>query len=65
MSSIFTTEQKNPTTRAVSDLRLGLNIAQTIVKLHGGQISIDSEASGGTRNGFKIPRVVKDLNQAA
>ncbi|MEE8046515.1 MAG: ATP-binding protein [Dehalococcoidia bacterium] len=56
---------ENPTTRAVSGLGLGLNIAQTIVTMHEGTISIDSEPGRGTRIGFEIPRVVRIVRAAA
>jgi signal transduction histidine kinase len=56
---------ENPTTRAVSGLGLGLNIAKTIILMHGGEISIESELGKGTRIGFEIPRIVRKLDQAA
>ncbi|MBT3996643.1 MAG: response regulator [Chloroflexi bacterium] len=56
---------ENPTTRAVSGLGLGLNIAQTIIKMHDGEIFLSSELGIGTRIGFNIPRVVKSANEAA
>lgn len=56
---------ENETTRAVSGLGLGLDIAKTIILLHGGHINIDSEPGRGTRIGFEIPRVVKPMHDAA
>jgi signal transduction histidine kinase len=56
---------ENPTTRAVSGLGLGLNIAQTIIRMHDGEITISSELGKGTRIGFEIPCVVDDITQAA
>ena len=56
---------ENATTRAVSGLGLGLNIAQTIIRMHDGEITISSEMGKGTRIGFEIPRVVNDISQAA
>jgi signal transduction histidine kinase/DNA-binding NarL/FixJ family response regulator len=56
---------ENPTTRAVSGLGLGLNISKTIIKMHQGTISIDSELGRGTRIGFEIPRVIQALRNAA
>ena len=56
---------ENETTRAVSGLGLGLNIAQTIIRMHDGEITISSEIGKGTRIGFEIPRVVIGINQAA
>jgi signal transduction histidine kinase len=56
---------ENPTTRAVSGLGLGLNIAQTIITMHDGKISVDSTPGKGTRIGFEIPRIVRRLDQAA
>jgi signal transduction histidine kinase/CheY-like chemotaxis protein len=56
---------ENPTTRAVSGLGLGLNISQTIIRMHDGEITISSEIGKGTRIGFEIPRVVNDMKEAA
>ena len=56
---------ENPTTRAVSGLGLGLNISQTIIRMHDGEITISSEIGKGTRIGFEIPRVVIDIEEAA
>jgi two-component system sensor histidine kinase VicK len=55
----------NPTTRAVSGLGLGLNIAKTIINMHQGEIFLSSEPGKGTRIGFEIPRVVRTLSDAA
>jgi signal transduction histidine kinase len=55
---------ENPTTRAVSGLGLGLNIAQTIIKMHNGEIFIESTPGNGVRIGFHIPRVVS-INRLA
>jgi len=56
---------ENATTPAVSGLGLGLNISQTIIRMHDGEITISSEIGKGIRIGFEIPRVVNDINQAA
>lgn len=56
---------ENPTTRAVSGLGLGLNIARTIVNMHDGEIFLSSEPGKGTRIGFEIPRVVRLMSDAA
>lgn len=56
---------ENPTTRAVSGLGLGLNIAKTIINMHQGEIFLSSEPGKGTRIGFEIPRVVRSLSDAA
>ena len=56
---------ENPTTRAVSGLGLGLNISQTIIRMHDGEITISSEIGKVTRIGFEIPRVVNDMKEAA
>ena len=56
---------ENATTRAVSGLGLGLNIAQTIIRMHDGEITISSEVGKGTRIGFEIPRVVSDIKRVA
>ncbi len=56
---------ENPTTRAVSGLGLGLNIAKTIINMHQGEIFLSSEPGKGTRIGFEIPRVVRTLSDAA
>ncbi|MDG0868891.1 hypothetical protein GKO47_03455 [SAR202 cluster bacterium JH639] len=55
----------NPTTRAVSGLGLGLNIAKTIINMHQGEIFLSSEPVKRTRIGFEIPRVVRTLSDAA
>jgi signal transduction histidine kinase len=56
---------ENATTPAVSGLGLGLNISQTIIRMHDGEITTSSEIGKGIRIGFEIPRVVNDINQAA
>lgn len=56
---------ENPTTRAVSGLGLGLNIALTIVNMDHGEVFLSSALGNGTRIGFDIPRVVKTLQSAA
>lgn len=56
---------ENPTTRAVSGLGLGLNIARTIVNMHDGDVYLSSAPGRGTRIGFDIPRVVSAQDSAA
>jgi signal transduction histidine kinase len=43
-----------------------LNIAQTIIRMHDGKITISSESEigKGTLIGFETPRVVGDIEQA-
>jgi signal transduction histidine kinase len=46
----------NPETRAVPGTGLGLYIASSIVKLHGGTISVESRRGGGSTFTFEVPR---------
>ncbi|MBN4064264.1 response regulator [Dehalococcoides mccartyi] len=56
---------ENPTTRAVSGLGLGLNIAKTIIGMHQGEIFLSSALDKGTRIGFEIPRASSAEDTAA
>jgi signal transduction histidine kinase len=56
---------ENPTTRALSGLGLGLNIAKTIVNMHQGEIFLSSAPNNGTRIGSELPRIVQPLSSAA
>ena len=55
---------QNPATRSVPGLGLGLNIARSIINMHGGRVYIDSKLNRGTRVGFEIPRVIVEFGQA-
>ncbi|MEX0761450.1 MAG: GAF domain-containing protein [Dehalococcoidia bacterium] len=47
----------NDHTRSVPGTGLGLAIVQRLVELHGGKVSLDSKAGGGTTVSFTIPGV--------
>jgi signal transduction histidine kinase len=49
----------DPSKRLKDSLGLGLFIAREIVEGHGGTISVDSSAEGGTRFAIRLPRVLQ------
>jgi signal transduction histidine kinase len=51
----------NPETRSVPGTGLGLYIANSIVRLHGGTISVESKRGGGSTFTVEVPRYASEL----
>jgi len=55
----------NEETRSASGTGLGLVIAKSIVEMHGGQMSLESEWGVGTAFRFSVPRLLDDSPEPA
>jgi signal transduction histidine kinase len=51
----------NPATRRVPGTGLGLVIARQLVRLHGGELMVRSQAGAGTEVSFFVPRSQRAL----
>ncbi|MBM3958823.1 MAG: hypothetical protein FJ314_03485 [SAR202 cluster bacterium] len=60
MARVFTPffRSDDQATRQVPGTGLGLALVQSIVELHGGEVTVFSEPGSGSKSGFRIPGVL-------